>query len=97
LAKAEWPIVNSSVMANSGHMTLHRNGLRTTAVFAALVAMLFAAIVTQPASAHRSGCHRWHSCPSDLYTYSWHGLWCTSHSKDKIRVVYEGLTYWCHR
>jgi len=49
------------------------------------------------ASAHRSGCHRWHSCPSDLYTYRWHGLLCTSHSTDRIRVVYEGRVYWCHR
>ena len=31
---------------------------------AALVAML-----AFPAQAHRSGCHRWHSCPSDRGTY----------------------------
>jgi hypothetical protein len=64
---------------------------------AAVVAAFFASIATQPASAHRSGCHRWHSCPSDLYTYRWHDLLCTSHQTDKVRVVYQGLTYWCHR
>jgi hypothetical protein len=63
----------------------------------AVVAAVFASTAVQPASAHRSGCHRWHSCPSDLYTYRWHGLLCTSHDTDKIRVVYQGRTYWCHR
>jgi hypothetical protein len=63
----------------------------------AVMAAFFASMAVQPASAHRSGCHRWHSCPSDLYTYRWHGLLCTSHNIDKIRVVYQGRTYWCHR
>lgn len=27
------------------------------------------ALVANPAYAHRSGCHRWHSCPSDHGTY----------------------------
>jgi len=44
------------------------------AVLVAVMAALFASAAVQPASAHRSGCHRWHSCPSDLYTYRWHGL-----------------------
>src|SRR5213594_3266541 len=26
-------------------------------------------LVSAPAHAHRSGCHRWHSCPSDHGTY----------------------------
>lgn len=26
-------------------------------------------VVTIPADAHRSGCHRWHSCPSDTGSY----------------------------
>jgi hypothetical protein len=64
---------------------------------AAVLSAVFASTAVQPASAHRSGCHRWHSCPSDLYTYRWHGLLCTSHHTDKIRVVYQGRTYWCHR
>jgi hypothetical protein len=63
----------------------------------AVVATAFASTAVQPASAHRSGCHRWHSCPSDLYTYRWHGLLCNSHHTDRIRVVYQGRTYWCHR
>jgi hypothetical protein len=60
----------------------------------AVIAFGFAA---GPASAHRSGCHRWHTCPSDLYTYRWHRLLCNSHHIDKIRVVYQRRTYWCHR
>jgi hypothetical protein len=75
-----------------------RSPLTLLAVFVAAVsAAIFASTAVQPASAHRSGCHRWHSCPSDLYTYRWHGLLCTSHNTDKIRVVYQGRTYWCHR
>lgn len=27
-------------------------------------------LTTSPAFAHRSGCHRWHSCPSDSGSYS---------------------------
>jgi hypothetical protein len=26
-------------------------------------------LVASPAAAHRSGCHRWHSCPSDRGSY----------------------------
>jgi hypothetical protein len=32
-----------------------------------LLAMV--SVATIPAAAHRSGCHRWHSCPSDHGTY----------------------------
>lgn len=68
------------------------------AVFlAAVLSAVLASTAVQSASAHRSGCHRWHTCPSDLYTYRWHGLLCTSHQTDKIRVVYQRRTYWCHR
>jgi hypothetical protein len=63
----------------------------------AVIAAVFASTAVEPASAHQSGCHRWHSCPSDLYTYRSHGLLCTPHHTDKIRVVYPGRTYWCHR
>ena len=67
------------------------------AIGVATVAAFFASTAVETASAHRSGCHRWHSCPSDLYTYRWRGLLCTSHARDKIRVVYQGRIYWCHR
>ena len=26
--------------------------------------------IAKPAEAHRSGCHRWHSCPSDTGSYT---------------------------
>lgn len=32
-----------------------------------LISILF--IISTPAYSHRSGCHRWHSCPSDRGTY----------------------------
>jgi hypothetical protein len=74
----------------------------------ALVALAATALVlafaAQPASAHRSGCHRWHSCPSDLATYRWHGLLCVSlrhraefSSSFRRRFVYAGLAYYCKR
>ena len=31
--------------------------------------LIFSASVVPEALAHRSGCHRWHSCPSDRGTY----------------------------
>ncbi len=34
-----------------------------------LLATLLALFAAIPALAHRSGCHRWHSCPSDRGTY----------------------------
>lgn len=51
-----------------------RNGLgrvsgwlmRRSALFSAL-AIFF--MLAAPAQAHRSGCHRWHSCPSDTGSY----------------------------
>jgi len=46
----------------------HLRPLVLLAVFAALAAT---ASLTAPevASAHRDGCHRWHSCPSDTGSY----------------------------
>lgn len=76
----------------------------------AFVAVLAAAAVTAGAAAptadaHRSGCHRWHSCPSDHATYRWgpKKLLCVAPYSDKrtsahtIRVVYEGRAYLCRR
>ena len=39
------------------------------AVVAIVVASLVALSAPQGASAHRDGCHRWHSCPSDTGSY----------------------------
>jgi hypothetical protein len=36
---------------------------------AALLALLIFPALTVPAQAHRSGCHRWHSCPNDTGSY----------------------------
>jgi len=36
-----------------------------------IVLLLFGlALVGAPVFAHRSGCHRWHSCPSDSGSYT---------------------------
>jgi hypothetical protein len=80
--------------------------LRRTAARLALLAWLVGALALIPdgtASAHRSGCHRWHTCPSDHATYRWHGLLCVSHASGDYRsgfnkrVVYAGRVYYCHR
>jgi hypothetical protein len=64
-----------------------------------IVAANFAAAGS--ASAHRSGCHRWHTCPSDHATYRWRGLLCVApyaserNSTFRKRVVYDGRVYYC--
>jgi len=35
-----------------------------------LVVLITVSIYQAPAFAHRSGCHRWHSCPSDTGSYT---------------------------
>ncbi len=52
---------------------------------------------------HRSGCHRWHTCPSDHATYRWRGWLCVAPYADERnssfshRVRYQGRTYYCRR
>jgi hypothetical protein len=40
--------------------------------------LLLGLFVASPVSAHRSGCHRWHSCPSDTGSYTCGDLGYTS-------------------
>ena len=40
--------------------------MRLMVPFGALIAII---LLSSSATAHRSGCHRWHSCPSDRGTY----------------------------
>lgn len=59
------------------------------------------------AQAHRSGCHRSHSCPSDHATYRWRQpsteamLLCVASYADerdssfRERISYQRRTYWC--
>jgi hypothetical protein len=70
----------------------------------ALCAALVTAAATAPSvPAHRSGCHRAHSCPSDHATYRWRGQLCVKPSSDKRdssfkkKVRYDGRTYYCKR
>jgi hypothetical protein len=87
-----------------------RGVLRGLIMAAALVVAAFAfGIAASPASAHRSGCHRWHSCPSDHATYRWRSpttgiRWlCVAPYADernatfRKRIVYGGRTYYCER
>jgi hypothetical protein len=72
-------------------------------VLSALVIVAALAVVSDPAGAHRSGCHGHHSCPSDHATYRWHGWLCVKPSADertsrfRHRIRYGGHTYYCHR
>lgn len=75
----------------------------TLIAFGTLAIMAIALWASVPsASAHRSGCHSHHSCPSDRATYRWHGQLCKSPSNGGSRsyghrVRYQGRTYYCHR
>jgi hypothetical protein len=42
---------------------------RAVAVSTAMVSIFGVALLASPAVAHQSGCHRWHSCPSDTGSY----------------------------
>jgi len=72
------------------------------AMLAVSAAALVAALPAS-AAAHRSGCHRWHSCPSDHATYAWRGMWCVSPASGESRsgypkrVAYDGRGYYCKR
>jgi hypothetical protein len=67
----------------------------------AAAALTPALVVPTVATAHRSGCHGHHTCPSDHATYKWRGKLCvkptaterTSAFKKKLR--YAALTYYC--
>jgi hypothetical protein len=82
---------------------------KTTGTALALAAVTGAVAVgaVAPASGHRSGCHRSHTCPSDHATYRWRQpstgamLLCVAPYADERtsafskRIVYQGRTYWC--
>jgi hypothetical protein len=76
-----------------------------TAARLVVVASLAAGAVLLPAGAdaHRSGCHRWHSWPSDHATYRWNGMLCVSPASGestygyKKKVVYGGRVYYCKK
>ena len=78
---------------------------------ALLAALAFMAVAPNQANAHRNGCHRAHTCPSDHATYRWLGRvggvrarWLcvhrTSPKRNRTfnrRVRYGGRTYFCKR
>jgi hypothetical protein len=74
-----------------------------TVVVVAAGFLFIAALGADTASAHRSGCHRWHTCPSDHATYRWRGWLCVAPYADernatfRRRITYLGRTYWCRR
>jgi hypothetical protein len=68
-----------------------------------LAAVAAVAALPSSAGAHRSGCHRYHVCPSDHATYRWHGVYCVSPASGESRygypkrVAYQGRVYYCKR
>ncbi len=70
-------------------------------VVAGVTAAILVGTGAPTATAHRSGCHRAHACPSDHATYKWKGKLCVKPSSDKRtsafkkKVRYAGLTYYC--
>src|SRR5215467_13990172 len=81
--------------------------LRTLIVSGLLVAA-GASVYLSPASAHRSGCHGAHTCPSDHHTYVWtdpntgQSLDCAEPGAkeydpaiDTTTIVWDGFTYYC--
>jgi hypothetical protein len=83
--------------------------LRVALVGALFALGVLAASLPRTAEAHRSGCHRSHSCPSDHATYRWRQpstgamLICVApyaderNSSFRKRITYQGRTYWCKR
>jgi hypothetical protein len=83
---------------------LRRRGITGLAALAAAAAAL---TLSGGASAHRSGCHSHHTCPSDHHTYVWYdaagrGWSCVEPgaaeydpARDRTRIVYDGLVYFC--
>ena len=70
-------------------------------VVAGVTAAILVGTGAPTATAHRSGCHGHHTCPSDHATYKWKGKLCVKPSSDKRtskftkRVRHAGLTYYC--
>ena len=52
--------------------------MKTTIAVTGAALMLATILISSTAHAHRSGCHRWHSCPSDHGTYTCGDLGYTS-------------------
>jgi hypothetical protein len=83
--------------------------LRLVSTGAALATAAAAALlVLAPAAAHRSGCHRAHTCPSDHHTYVWvdprdgkpwdcaePGAPEYDPARDTTTIVWDGRTYHC--
>ncbi len=73
-----------------------------------LATLLAAGAAASAASAHQSGCHGAHSCPSDHHTYVWYdssgaGWDCAEPGApeynaaiDTTAITYAGLTWYCH-
>ena len=81
---------------------------RSAVILLVLALALLAAGVALSGTAHRSGCHAAHSCPSDHHSYVWfdaagQGWDCAKlgapevTAADTQRIYYDGLAYQCHR
>ena len=81
---------------------------RPAVILCVLTLSLLAAAVALSGTAHRSGCHAAHSCPSDHHSYVWfdaagQGWDCAKLGAPEVtpadtqRVYEDGLAYQCHR
>lgn len=52
------------------HTSPVQTEMRYKVVMIFLIILVAASVYQAPAFAHRSGCHRWHSCPSDTGSYT---------------------------
>jgi hypothetical protein len=82
----------------------HHTWIRAAAIAASAgSAALTLAVATPTATAHRSGCHGAHSCPSDHATYRWRGMLCVAPASGESKagypkkVTYGGRVYYCKR
>ena len=78
------------------------------AAFVVALGAAAALVALPPAAAHRSGCHRAHTCPSDHHTYVWTDTrdgrsWDCAEpgaeeydpARDRTTIVWDGRTYYC--
>jgi hypothetical protein len=93
---------------NEGGSSTRRFGFILFLIAVGALGGTLAADVAGGASAHQSGCHSQHTCPSDHHTYVWTEtttglLWDCAEpgaseydpTRDTTVIVYQGLTYYC--
>jgi hypothetical protein len=95
------PSTEEGVAQRAGTFAAKECRMKRIVSVCVIAAMVAAGAGAPAASAHRSGCHRHHVCPSDHATYKWKGKLCVKPTSDKRtskfkqRMRHAGLTYYC--